>query len=206
MTELLMDVLQTLLFASDNRQLVTHLSHFLIVGAIFVVILTAVGYSPTETYGRYHSWPMWTIPAGFAWFLQESPAFVVPLLLIVKSDVKLVNTLVIGVFMLHYFHRSFIYPIFRTGKPMPLDATVSAFLFCLLNGIMQGNGIIRYAEFPYNYLLNLRFILGVFMFVVGFYINITSDYRLASLRKPGETGYKIPTGGLFEYVSCANYL
>jgi 3-oxo-5-alpha-steroid 4-dehydrogenase 1 len=28
---------------------------------------------------------------------------------------------------------------------------------------------------------------------------------LATLRKPGETGYKIPFGGAFNYVSGANY-
>lgn len=29
---------------------------------------------------------------------------------------------------------------------------------------------------------------------------------LLSLRKPGETGYLIPRGGLYEYISCPNYL
>ncbi|NAW45030.1 DUF1295 domain-containing protein, partial [Salmonella sp. gx-f4] len=28
---------------------------------------------------------------------------------------------------------------------------------------------------------------------------------LMTLRKPGETGYKIPTGFLYEYISCPNY-
>ena len=32
------------------------------------------------------------------------------------------------------------------------------------------------------------------------------DPLLRALREPGETGYKVPTGGLFEYVSGANYL
>ncbi len=37
-------------------------------------------------------------------------------------------------------------------------------------------------------------------------INLHSDYTLLGLRKPGEQGYKIPRGGMFEYVSGANYL
>ena len=44
------------------------------------------------------------------------------------------------------------------------------------------------------------------IWVVGAYINIESDERLINLRKPGEVVYKIPRGGMFEYVSAANYL
>ena len=32
-----------------------------------------------------------------------------------------------------------------------------------------------------------------------------SDQLLVNLRKPGETGYKIPVGGLFDYVTGANF-
>lgn len=38
------------------------------------------------------------------------------------------------------------------------------------------------------------------------YINITSDRILRNLRKDGSSGYRIPYGGLFQYVSGANYL
>ena len=40
----------------------------------------------------------------------------------------------------------------------------------------------------------VRFIAGVCMFFAGMAINIHSDYTLLNLRKPGETGYKIPRG------------
>jgi steroid 5-alpha reductase family enzyme len=36
------------------------------------------------------------------------------------------------------------------------------------------------------------------------WINWRSDAILIQLRKPGETGYKIPQGFLFEYVSSPN--
>ena len=32
------------------------------------------------------------------------------------------------------------------------------------------------------------------------------DRLLADLRKPGETDYKLPQGGLFPYVACPHYL
>ena len=36
------------------------------------------------------------------------------------------------------------------------------------------------------------------------FINNQSDHILINLRKPGETGYKIPKGGFFKYVSAPN--
>ncbi|XP_071361312.1 3-oxo-5-alpha-steroid 4-dehydrogenase 2a [Trachinotus anak] len=36
-------------------------------------------------------------------------------------------------------------------------------------------------------------------------INMHSDHILRSLRKPGEITYKIPSGGMFEFVSGANF-
>jgi 3-oxo-5-alpha-steroid 4-dehydrogenase 1 len=31
------------------------------------------------------------------------------------------------------------------------------------------------------------------------------DLTLINLRKPGESGYKVPRGGMFELVSAGNY-
>ena len=38
------------------------------------------------------------------------------------------------------------------------------------------------------------------------WINWKADNVLINLRAPGETGYKIPRGWLFDYVSCPNLL
>ena len=43
------------------------------------------------------------------------------------------------------------------------------------------------------------------MMASGFAINLRADATLRALRAPGETGYKIPTGGLYRYISCPNY-
>lgn len=36
--------------------------------------------------------------------------------------------------------------------------------------------------------------------------NYYHHYLLANLRKPGDKSYKVPSGGLFEYVACPHYL
>ena len=40
---------------------------------------------------------------------------------------------------------------------------------------------------------------------IGMYLNIDSDRILRNLRPPGSSEYKIPRGGMFEYVSQANF-
>lgn len=43
------------------------------------------------------------------------------------------------------------------------------------------------------------------LFFTGMAVNIHSDHILRNLRKPGETGYVIPRGGMFNFVSGANF-
>jgi 3-oxo-5-alpha-steroid 4-dehydrogenase 1 len=50
-----------------------------------------------------------------------------------------------------------------------------------------------------------RFLVGVGLFALGMMINWQADDILRNLRKPGETGYRIPRGGAFELVSGANF-
>jgi 3-oxo-5-alpha-steroid 4-dehydrogenase 1 len=57
------------------------------------------------------------------------------------------------------------------------------------------------------WLVDPRFISGlVIVCTFGFGLAKHSDAILRNLRKPGETGYKIPQGGAYRFVSCPNYL
>ncbi|KAH3849457.1 3-oxo-5-alpha-steroid 4-dehydrogenase 1-like isoform X2 [Dreissena polymorpha] len=77
-------------------------------------------------------------------------------------------------------------------------------LYHFLNADFIGN-----AAFHDNFLYDPRFIVGVLVYAVGYIINRWADFKLRSLRKPksedGESGYVIPHGGLFEYITCPNY-
>jgi steroid 5-alpha reductase family enzyme len=112
-----------------------------------------------------------------------------------------------GLYTVHYINRSFIFPL-RTqtkGKQMPLMIALSAMLFNSVNASSIGFYLSNVTKYPADYFLHWNFIIGLILFVIGFYINYKSDGILIHLRKPGETGYKIPEGFLFRYISCPNH-
>ena len=88
---------------------------------------------------------------------------------------------------------------------MPLIVAVSAIFFNLCNGFFNGYWFGYLSPvYDMSWLLDWRFILGVLLFFTGMIINIRSDQKLIGLRKGGKTGYYIPYGGLFKYVSSPN--
>src|SRR5690606_20310009 len=48
-------------------------------------------------------------------------------------------------------------------------------------------------------------LIGFGLIVIGVVINWRADNILIHLRKPGETGYKIPRGFLFDYITAPNH-
>jgi steroid 5-alpha reductase family enzyme len=114
----------------------------------------------------------------------------------------------IGLFMVHYIHRAFIYPlmIHTKGKKMPLIIMLSAMLFNSVNGSLLGIWFTVFAKYDNRWFASPAFLIGLVLYIGGMVINWRSDYQLISLRKKGETVYKIPQRGLFSYVSSPNLL
>ncbi|XP_076990862.1 3-oxo-5-alpha-steroid 4-dehydrogenase 2 [Tamandua tetradactyla] len=149
------------------------------------------------------------LPARAAWFLQELPSFVVPAGFLALQPRALFGppgTVLLGLFCAHYFHRTFIYSMLTRGRPFPVALLFRASVFCFGNGFLQSYYLIYCAEYPDEWYKDVRFCLGIFLFIVGMGINIHSNSILRQLRKPGEVTYRIPQGGLFTYVSGANFL
>ncbi|MCL4150983.1 UNVERIFIED_CONTAM: hypothetical protein GTU68_028132 [Idotea baltica] len=153
-------------------------------------------------YGRYGAkWAGFGVPAKLAWLIQEIPSFVVPLILALygsrnESFRSLSNQLCVGMFMLHYFQRSLIYPVLMKSKePTPFLPFVAAFLTCLYNGILHGFYFVSYQSYSdSDWLMKPYFWLGFLMFLYGMNVNIESDSILRNLRKGNSKEYKIPKG------------
>ncbi|KAF7216580.1 3-oxo-5-alpha-steroid 4-dehydrogenase 2 [Nothobranchius furzeri] len=192
----------------------TECRHATVTGLSWVMVFGGVAYLHHQTrscakYGRYSLEGSRCCPARLGWFLQEVPAFLMPLVLLLGSEApasETGRTLVLCMFMLHYFYRSFVYSLKTRGRPVPLQIVVSAFIFCSLNGFLQGHHLLYCTHFEPTWLTSPRLTAGALLFFIGLIINIHSDYLLRNLRKPGELVYRIPHGGMFEFVSGANFL
>lgn len=123
-----------------------------------------------------------------------------------ENKQSLVNWIIIGLFTLHYIHRSIIFPlrIKTRGKKMPSSIIGMGLIFNLVNGFLIGYYFGNFKVYEPSWLHTPQFIAGAAIFAIGTFINLQSDNILIALRKPGETGYKIPHGGLFTYISCPN--
>eukprot|EP00553_Chaetoceros_curvisetus_P002931 CAMPEP_0204628590 /NCGR_PEP_ID=MMETSP0717-20131115/16194_1 /ASSEMBLY_ACC=CAM_ASM_000666 /TAXON_ID=230516 /ORGANISM="Chaetoceros curvisetus" /LENGTH=134 /DNA_ID=CAMNT_0051645255 /DNA_START=26 /DNA_END=430 /DNA_ORIENTATION=- len=72
---------------------------------------------------------------------------------------------------------------------------------------LQSQYLCQFHAYPWSYYKSPNFIIGLVLFIIGFTINIQSDTILQNLRNaPPVNTYKIPIGGLYQYVSCANFL
>ncbi len=161
-------------------------------------------------YGRYTraGWGP-RISARFAWIIMESPAVFLILILYLTGTKKTAPlTLFILLWQVHYIYRTFVYPLLMRGrrKGFPVILILMAMIFNCANGYVNGYHLF-FSErtYPVSWLLDPRFLIGVSLFIWGLYVHLRSDHILRTLRAPGETGYKIPYGSMYRYVSSPNY-
>ena len=156
------------------------------------------------------------IPGRLDWFLHSTSLLAVAFVWRRVGDREAVppgSLVLLGCFLLHYVWRSFIFAVLvKQPKPMTLPLGMSTSGFCLMNGWLQGSGLLLFSSTgaAASALVDIyapRFLLGVAVFFLGWLTNVSSDLTLINLRKsPADKNYYIPTGGLFEWVSGANFL
>lgn len=164
----------------------------------------------TAPYGR-HARGGWgpSVSQRLGWVLMELPAVALWLAIFLLGSHALepAPLALMCVWMTHYGNRTFVFPlrIKADGKTTPISIVLSAVVFNTLNAYVNAWQVGEVGAYPVSWLYDPRFIVGVALFFTGFAINQHADAVLMSLRKPGETGYKIPHGGLYRFISCPNY-
>ena len=184
---------------------------FQLVSAIFVVLFLFYKTAPYGKYGTSGFGPV--IQARPGWVIMEFPAFAVILLMfyLARGWENPVMVVFICIWEFHYIYRTFIYPFRLSKGSRPMAALIPLFgaLFNSINGYINGYEVFLSEEaavkYTVDWLLTPNFLIGVGLFIAGWVINHHSDAVLRSLRKPGETGYKIPNRGLHKWVASPNY-
>lgn len=163
-------------------------------------------------YGRYVELSRGPkVSATLGWIVMESVSALLFAELFFSSGrlTHLPSLVFFAMWELHYVHRSFVYPLRARirGKQLPLSIAAMGVVFNVVNASLNGLWLFHVGPLrDSGWLLDWRFVLGVLVFVGGMAVNISSDYRLVRLRNGGHSGYSIPSGGLFRWVSCPNYL
>ena len=170
-------------------------------------------YFITAGYGQFRTkrWG-YSIDNRVAWFLMEAPVFFVMLIIWCRAGFPfhLPELILLGLFLVHYFQRSFVFPCLMKGHSrMPLSIMMIGIIFNVINGIMQGGGLFWFPIPAYtqgaSYLLRWNAIVGIIVFLFGMIVNCHSDYVIRHLRQPGETRHYLPQAGFYRYVTSANY-
>ena len=150
------------------------------------------------------------IPSRISWIVQECPCVFITIFFIIYyyENLNYKNILVISPFLIHYIHRTFIFPfVIHSSKNNPLEITLMAFTFCFFNAIMINRSIFcLIKDYGDEFLLN--YIFGLAIFLLGIYINIHSDYSMIKQRNANQdenNKYIIPRGFMYELISCPNY-
>jgi protein-S-isoprenylcysteine O-methyltransferase Ste14 len=184
----------------------------LVIGWLVVAVATFVAlFFVVAPYGR-HRRSGWgpTVGNRLGWIIMEAPAVLVFTVFFALSERTGLTLLILSMMWgAHYIHRAFIYPLELRGRNerMPLVVVTMALAFNLVNAGINGYYLFFLSGgYPSRWLLDARFVTGAALFILGFVINRQADLTLLKLRAPGHSGYKIPYGGLYRWVSCPNYL
>jgi len=179
------------------------------IGIAFIMIPVLL--SITAPYGR-HSRKDWgpMIPNRMGWIIMELPSLImfISFFLIGPNQMSIPLLVFFLLYVIHYTNRSLIFPLrtHTSRKLIPLLIVVLAIFFNLINGFLNGYYFGSITQgYSIEWLYDIRFILGFLMFISGMVINLKYDNMLLALRKSSRNGYAIPTGGLFNVVSCPNF-
>lgn len=196
---------------ADWHQFLIYASLLMCSGVFIALMFFPAAYGRHKETAGYYWGP--EIPTRLSWFLMEFPSCVIFALIYFMGDWALhpVPLLFLLMWQFHYFHRTFIFPFrikVKPGDTTPVGIPIMAILTNLVISFLNAS-ILSWSAISQGYdlawLYDPRFIIGVAVFISGYYINKRADKMLADLRKPGESGYKIPRGWLYEKITCPNY-
>ena len=198
------------LFKTMNIDISTY-HHVLWAMAFMGLFVFVTLYFVDAGYGKFRSnkWG-YSINNKLGWVLMECPALSPIAYTIVALTPSALAILFMSLYALHYVYRSFIFPALLKGNSkMPLAITAMGATFNFTNSTLLCASVVAFPKESYtdicSYAGNWNFWLGIVLFFMGMYTHMKADHTIRNLRKPGDTNHYLPKGGLFDYVTSANY-
>jgi 3-oxo-5-alpha-steroid 4-dehydrogenase 1 len=177
------------------------------ISAPVVLVLLVFFNAPYGRYARKGWGP--TVTARLGWILMEAPSALIVAFTALAQGARLhpVAILLLGLWEVHYVYRACVFPFLmrRSARRFPLSVILFAWIFNGMNAYVNGVFLSGWRPGP-GALTGARLAIGIALFAVGFLTHVRADSILRGLRRPGETGYAVPRGWLFEYVASPNYL
>jgi 3-oxo-5-alpha-steroid 4-dehydrogenase 1 len=170
-------------------------------------------------YGRFAKERSMALDPRLGWLLMELPATVVFWAVYLQGPRRFetVPLVLASLWGLHYLNRGFLFPaLMRVPRGQKGSfgwlVVVSGWGVTALHGYLNGRWFSGLApHLTSGWLTDPRFVVGVVVYALGLAINVHSDHVLRHLRTEqelasGERVYRIPTGGLYRWVSSPSYL
>lgn len=178
--------------------------------ALAAVVFLVLLFIPAP-YGRFarSNWGI-MINNRLGWILMETPSLVTFCYFVFTGSAPMNGYIwfFTGLWIIHYFHRSFIFPfrIRARNKKTPLSVVLMAVFFNFVNGFFNGYylGNFYLNNNQYSFADPL-FLVGLICFAGGMAVNLHADQVLINLRNNHTGEYKIPHGGMYRWISCPNY-
>ena len=185
----------------------------------YVALIVVGGMVMSAPYGRFASNSFgFNFSPKMGWFLMELPATLSFLFFYFQGQNRFetVPLIFLGIWMLHYGNRGFVFPLLmRVAKgatgSFSLLVVGAGWLVTSLHGYLNAVFIAHLStHLTVDWLSDPRFIIGVALYFTGFTLNVHSDAIIRNLRskaevESGEKIYRIPQGGLFNYVTNPSY-
>ena len=158
------------------------------------------------TYGKFArqaSLKWLSIPSRLGMLLLYAPAAAVAGFMLSGMSAHGGRQALVGWMMLaHFGKRSLECLLHRYSGSMPLASSGSISLLYMtecFTYVHYSGRVAAGSHMPWG------LPVGLALFGVGLLGNFYHHYLLATLRSPGETKYKVPRGGCFEYVAAPHY-